>query len=82
MGAAERHAEGQTLHAGIIAWPSPATQPSLHAGSAVGTPKSTGLSARGGSLGLDLKIWQVQFQQLELVKQIGEGSFGRVYLAK
>jgi len=30
------------------------------------------------SLSADLKLWEVDFNSLELVKQIGEGSFGRV----
>lgn len=31
-----------------------------------------------GSLGLDLKAWQVEFGDLELVRLVGEGSYGRV----
>ena len=29
-------------------------------------------------MGLDLKLWLIPFSQLELLKQSGEGSFGRV----
>lgn len=33
------------------------------------------------ALGVDASAWTISFQELSLVKQIGEGSFGRVYLA-
>ncbi len=29
-------------------------------------------------MGLDLNLWLIDFNSLELVQQIGEGSFGRV----
>ena len=34
------------------------------------------------ALGLDVKLWTVAFNDLRMERQIGEGSFGRVYLAK
>lgn len=34
------------------------------------------------TLGLDVKLWTVAFNDLRMERQIGEGSFGRVYLAK
>ena len=35
---------------------------------------------RGGSMGVDVKMWMLNFEDFELSKQIGEGSFGRVRL--
>lgn len=34
------------------------------------------------AIGLDVKLWTVNFNDLQMERQIGEGSFGRVYLAK
>lgn len=34
------------------------------------------------ALPIDVKFWTVSFNDLQLEKQIGEGSFGRVYMAK
>lgn len=34
------------------------------------------------SLPLDVKLWTVNVKDLQIERQIGEGSFGRVYLAK
>ena len=33
-------------------------------------------------LNLDVKMWTVAFNDLRMERQIGEGSFGRVFLAK
>lgn len=30
--------------------------------------------------GMDLRLWQIDFRDLELQREIGEGSFGKVYL--
>jgi len=38
-------------------------------------PSSSGLP-------IDVKLWTVVFKDLQMERQIGEGSFGRVYLAK
>ena len=37
--------------------------------------------SRGNNLPLDVKMWTLNFRDLKLEKQIGEGSFGRVYFA-
>jgi hypothetical protein len=31
-------------------------------------------------MGVDVKMWMLNFEDFELSKQIGEGSFGRVRL--
>ena len=36
----------------------------------------------GGRGGVEASLWAVQWRDLEIVRQIGEGSFGKVYLAK
>ena len=48
------------------------------AGAALEAPEPSVGSSRAGSMGPDLKLWLIPFRQLELLKQIGEGSFGRV----
>ena len=35
-----------------------------------------------GNIALDVKLWTLDFKDLKIEKQIGEGSFGRVYQAK
>ncbi|KAL4436932.1 hypothetical protein ABPG75_004071 [Micractinium tetrahymenae] len=47
-------------------------------GSARSTPKHR---PSGSKAGLDVRVWQFSFSDLEIQKQIGEGSFGRVFLA-
>ncbi len=39
---------------------------------------TTPRAGSGVRFGLDVKTWMIDFKDLELVKQIGEGSFGRV----
>ena len=57
-------------------------------GSAGGYDESGNLSPghtrvpSSAALGLDVKMWTVAFNDLRMERQIGEGSFGRVYLAK
>lgn len=43
-------------------------------------PGTPGSARRGnsGKAGLDVRVWQFDFRDLEIQKQIGEGSFGRV----
>ena len=40
------------------------------------------MSQRQQQMAMDVKMWSVRFRDLDVSKQIGEGSFGRVYLAK
>lgn len=47
----------------------------------VGSP-THGRSPSRGNLPLDVKLWTLNFRDMKIEKQIGEGSFGRVYLAK
>jgi len=50
-------------------------------GAPSGTPSDGGAVERAGS-GAVHSLWQVNWRDLEIVRQIGEGSFGKVYLAK
>lgn len=47
-------------------------------GSARSTPKHR---PSGSKANLDVRFWQFSYSDLEIQKQIGEGSFGRVYVA-
>lgn len=45
------------------------------------SPRHGQQQSKGGSnLPMDVKMWTLNFRDLQLDKQIGEGSFGRVYL--
>jgi len=46
----------------------------------LGSPKHGRQPSR--QVPLDVKLWTLNFKDLKIEKQIGEGSFGRVYLAK
>ena len=55
------------------------------AASGISRESSEGKHTRGSSKGniqLDVKLWTLDFKDLKIEKQIGEGSFGRVYQAK
>lgn len=41
-------------------------------------PQTRGQCPRSPSSGLDIKPWEIPFEDLELVEAVGEGSFGRV----
>jgi serine/threonine protein kinase len=56
----------------------------LNAMVAAGTlssPQYRRSESRGSGLPMDVKMWTMNFQDLKIDKQIGEGSFGRVYFA-
>ncbi|CAL5228984.1 g12220 [Coccomyxa viridis] len=61
--------------AGEASLPSDVETPHSRNGS---TPSSIGRLQRIGAA----QLWQVSFEQMQIQKQIGEGSFGKVYLAK
>lgn len=42
----------------------------------------SGSKGSASQLPLDVKLWTLNFRDMKIDKQIGEGSFGRVYLAK
>lgn len=44
------------------------------------THRRTG--SRGSQLPVDVKLWTMNFSDMTVERQIGEGSFGRVYVAK
>ena len=45
-------------------------------------PHRSASGALASGRGIDHALWQVAWRDLEIVRQIGEGSFGKVYLAK
>ncbi|KAG7668202.1 putative Serine/threonine-protein kinase CTR1 [Nannochloris sp. 'desiccata'] len=51
------------------------------AAGALSTPQHRRSESRGSGLPMDVKMWTMNFQDLKIDKQIGEGSFGRVYFA-
>ncbi|GAB4821070.1 hypothetical protein N2152v2_008116 [Parachlorella kessleri] len=66
----------------------PGDMPTARTGSTVivtPTPSMTGGASGMSSIssgGVDPKAWTIPFGELQIMKQIGEGSFGRVYMAK
>jgi hypothetical protein len=40
--------------------------------------ESTTRKGSRGSFGLDLKLWLIEFEDIEIQREIGEGSFGKV----
>ncbi|GAB4823442.1 hypothetical protein N2152v2_010488 [Parachlorella kessleri] len=58
---------------------------SASTGIATPTPSMTAATSSfssGGSGGVDPKAWTIPFSELQIIKQVGEGSYGRVYMAK
>ena len=53
-----------------------------HPVSPTGSVRSHGRVPSTSHLNLDVKMWTVAFNDLRMERQIGEGSFGRVFLAK
>ncbi|KAL4427896.1 hypothetical protein ABPG75_001985 [Micractinium tetrahymenae] len=43
---------------------------------------SDGLAARGSSALIDLQPWRIDFSSLQIMRPLGEGSYGKVYLAR
>lgn len=65
-------------HAQTCALLNPCSLPPAHCAASVISQVRSSRS----SLSADLRLWEVDYGSLELMRQIGEGSFGRVYLAK
>ncbi|KAK2078096.1 hypothetical protein QBZ16_003964 [Prototheca wickerhamii] len=74
-------ASSRNGHAQALDW---VTRSAAAAGSTGGrsAPGSAGGRSAPATPGVDFKMWALNWQDLEIQKQIGEGSFGRVYLAK
>lgn len=61
---------------GDLSLPSDSDTP--HSQRTTSTPSSIGRLQRIGAA----QLWQVHMEEMQIQKQIGEGSFGKVYLAK
>lgn len=44
--------------------------------------RAAGRAAVGAGGGMNVKPWEIYFEELNLLEVIGEGSFGRVFLAR